>query len=203
MSQPFSNGTQRTWLAREPQSARQASELTYKSPQMERLSSCICTRQVCAEHRHLHCSFVAVPRAPAWTSHQAFHGNEHLVLAETRVLRYAPSSQGTWACWSRRETSFLFGSAVFFFCDSILKSVLAVLSKIAFSLSRRRIRVRVLNAERKISYCMQDNFTRFSSFFSQGDNPKISLLQKVEEMALLLVRKRCKLWANIHNEISI
>ena len=60
--------------------------------------------------------------------------------------------------------SFLFGSAVFFFCDSILKSVLAVLFKIAFSFSRRRIGVRVLNAERKISFWVQDGFTRFSSF---------------------------------------
>ena len=125
----------------------------------------MCTRQVCTEHRHLQYSFVAVARAPAWTSHQAFHGNEHLALAETCVLRYASSSQGTWACWSRRETSFLFGSAVFFLCDSILKSVLAVLSKIAFSFSRRRIRVRVLNAERKISYCVQDDFTRFFQVF--------------------------------------
>ena len=124
----------------------------------------MCTRQVCAEHRHLHYSFVAVARAPTWTSHQAFHGNEHLALAETRVLRYASSLQGTWACWSRRETSSLFGSAVFFFCDSILKSVLAVLSKIAFSFSRIRVRVRVLNAERKISYCVQDDFHVFSSF---------------------------------------
>ena len=60
--------------------------------------------------------------------------------------------------------SFLFGSAVFFFCNSILISVLAVLFKIAFSFSRRRIRVRVLNAERKNSYWVQDDFTRFSSF---------------------------------------
>ena len=116
----------------------------------------MCTRQVlvCAEHRHLYYSFVAcaVARVPAWTSHQAFHGNEHLALAETRVLRYASSSQGTWACWSRRETSFLFGSAVFFFCDSILKSVFAVLSKIAFSFSRRRIRVRVLIECRKKNF---------------------------------------------------
>ena len=43
--------------------------------------------------------------------------------------------------------SFLFGSAVFFFCDSILKSDLAGHIKIAFSFSRIRIRVRVLNAE--------------------------------------------------------
>ena len=111
-------------------------------------------------------SFVAVAWAPAWTSHQGIHGNEHLALTETRVLGYGSSSQGTWACWSRRETSFLFGSAVFFFCDSILKSVLAVLFKIAFSFSRRRIRVRVLNAERKISICVQDDFTRFFKFSS-------------------------------------
>ena len=52
----------------------------------------------------------------------------------------------------------------FLFCDSILKSVLAVLFKIAFSFSRIRIRVRVLNAERKISYWVQDDFTRFSTF---------------------------------------
>ena len=57
----------------------------------------------------------------AWTSYQGFYGNEHLALAETRVFGFASSSQGTWACWSRREMSFLFGSVAFFFCDSILK----------------------------------------------------------------------------------
>ena len=171
---------------------------------MERLSSCMCIRQVCADHRHLHYSFVAVARAPAWTSHQAFHGNEHLALAETRVLRFASSSQGTWACWSRRETSFLFGLAVFFFCDCILKSVLAVLCKIAFSFSRRRIRVRVLNAERKISYWMQDDFTRFFKFSSVKETIwKFHSCRKLKKWPLLLVRKRCKLWANIHDEISI
>ena len=151
----------------------------------------MCTGQVCVEHRHLHYSFVAAVWARAWISHQGFHGNEHLALAETRVLGYASLLQGTWACWSRREMSFLFGSAVIFFCDSILKSVLAVLFKIAFSFSRRRIRVRVLNAERKISCCVQDDFTRFfffQVFFSQGDNP-ISLLQKVEEMAPFACKK--------------
>ena len=164
----------------------------------------MCTRQVCAERRHLHYSFVAVARAPAWTSHQAFHGNEHLALAETRVLRYASSSQGTWACWSGRESSFLFGSAVFFFCDCILKSVLAVLSKIAFSFSRRRIRVRVLNAERKISYCVQDDFTRFFRFSSVKETiRKFHSCRKLKKWPLLLVRKRCKLWANIHDEIFI
>ena len=61
----------------------------------------------------------------------------------------------------QKRNELLFGSAVFFFCDSILKSVLAVLFQIAFSFSRRRIGVRVLNAERKISYCVQDDFTRF------------------------------------------
>ena len=121
----------------------------------ERLS-CKCAGQVCAEHRHLHYSFVAAARAPAWTSHQGFYGNEHLTLAKTRVLGFASSPQGTWASWSRREMRFLFGSAVFFFCNSILKSVLAVLFKIAFSFSRKRIRVRVLIAERF--------YTFFSSF---------------------------------------
>ena len=62
--------------------------------------------------------------------------------------------------------SFLLGSAVFFFCDSILKSVLAVLFKIAFSFSRRRIPVHVLNEEGKISFCVQDDFTRFFKFSS-------------------------------------
>ena len=157
---------------------------------MERLSSCMCTRQVCTEHRHLHYSFVAVARARAWTSHQAFHGNEQLALAETRVLRYASSSQGTWVCWSRRETSFLFGSAVFFFCDSILKSVLAVLSKIAFSCSSRRIRVRVLNAERKISYCVQDDITRFFKFSSVKETiRKFHSCRKLKKLLLLLVKK--------------
>ena len=164
----------------------------------------MCTRQACAEHRRLHYSFVAVARAPAWTSHQAFHGNEHLALAETRVLRYASSSQGTWTCSSRRETSFLFGSAVFFFCDSNLKSVLAVLSKTVFSFSRRRTRVRVLNAERKISYCVQDDFTRFFKFSSVKETiRKFHSCRKLKKWPLLLVRKRCKLWANIHEEISI
>ena len=69
-------------------------------------------------------------------------------------------------CWSRREMSLLFGSAVFFFCGSIVKSALAVLFKIAFSFRRKRIRVRFLNAERKISYCLQDDFTRFFKFSS-------------------------------------
>ena len=46
----------------------------------------MCTGQVCAEHRHLHYSFVAAARARAWASHQGFHGNEHLALAETRVF---------------------------------------------------------------------------------------------------------------------
>ena len=164
----------------------------------------MCTRQACTGHRHLHYSFVAVARAPAWTSHQAFHGNEHLALAETRVLRYASSSQGTWASWSRRETSFLFGSVVFFFCDSILNSVLAVLSKIAFSFSWRRIRACVLNAERKISYCVQDDSTRFFKFSSVKETiRKFHSCRKLKKWPLLLERKRCKLWANIHDEISI
>ena len=53
--------------------------------------SCMCTGQVCAEHRHLHFSFVAATRAPAWASHQrgqAAYGNEHLALAKTYVLGY-------------------------------------------------------------------------------------------------------------------
>ena len=50
--------------------------------------------------------------------------------------------------------------------------------------------MRALNAERKISYCVQDDFTRFFQvLFSQGDNPKISLLQKVEEMAPFACKK--------------
>ena len=60
--------------------------------------------------------------------------------------------------------SFLFGSAVFFFCDSILKSVLAVLFKIVFSFSRRKIRVRVLNAERKFPTACRTVLHVFSSF---------------------------------------
>ena len=125
------------------------------------------TRQVCTEHRHLHYSFVAVARAPAWTSHQAFHGNEHLALAETCVLRYASSSQGTWACWSRRETSFLFlGSAVFFFCDSILKSVLAVLSQNCFLFQMEKDSSSCAECRKKNSYCVQDDFTRFFKFSS-------------------------------------
>ena len=100
--------------------------------------------------------------------------------------------------------SFLFGSAVFFFCDSILKSVLAVLFKIAFSFSRRRIRVRVLNAERKISKCVQDDFTRFFKFSSVKETiRKFHSCRKLKKWSLLLVRKRCKLRANIHDEISI
>ena len=86
--------------------------LTYKSPKKERLASCMCTGQVCTEHRHLHHSFVAAARAPAWASHRGFYGNEHLALAETRVLGFSSSSQGTWTCWSNREISFLFGSVV-------------------------------------------------------------------------------------------
>ena len=163
----------------------------------------MCTGQVCAEHRHLHYSFVAAARARAWASHQGFHGNEHLALAETRVLDYASSSQRTWACWSRREMSFLNGSAVFFFCDSILKSV-AVLFKIAFSFSRRRIPVRVLNAERKLSYWVQDDFTRFFKFSAVKETiRKFHSCRKLKKWPLLLVRKRCKLRANIHDEISI
>ena len=204
LSQPFSNGTQRTWLAQEPQSARQVSELTYKSPKKEHLSSCMCTGQVCAEHRHLHYSFVAAVRARAWTSHRGFHGNEHLALAETRVLGYASSLQETWACWSRREMSFLFGSAVFFFFEHILKSVLAVLFKIDFSFSRRRIQVCVLSAERKIFYCVQDDFTRFFKFSSVKETiRKFHSCRKLKKWPSLLVRKRCKLRANIHDEISI
>ena len=100
--------------------------------------------------------------------------------------------------------SFLFGSAVFFFCDSILKSVLAVLFKIAFSFSRRRIQVRVLNAERKISKCVQDDFTRVFKFSSVKETiRKFHSCRKLKKWFLLLVRKRCKLRANIHDEISI
>ena len=45
------------------------------------------------------------------------------------------SSQGMLACWSRREMSFLFGSAVFFFCDSILNLFWQFFSKKLLSLS--------------------------------------------------------------------
>ena len=45
------------------------------------------------------------------------------------------------------------------------------------------------NFKRKFSYCVQDDFTNFQVFFSQGDNPKISLLQKVEEMASFAYKK--------------
>ena len=163
----------------------------------------MCTGQVCAVHRHLHYSFVAAAAALG-TGVGKPSGNEHLALAETRVLGYASSSQGTLACWNRREMSFLFGSAVFFFCDSILKSVLAVLFKIAFSSSRRRIRERVLSAERKISYCVQDDFTRFFKFFSVKETiRKFHSCRKLKKWPLLLVRKRCKLRANIRDEISI
>ena len=159
----------------------------------ERLASCMCTGQVCTEHRHLHHSFVPAARAPVWASHQGFYGNEHLALAETRVLGYTSLSQGTWTCWSNREISFLFGSAVFFFCDSMWKSVLAVLFKIAFSFSSRRIRVRVLRAGRKISCCMQNDFTRFFEFSSVKETiRKFHSCRKLKKLILLLVRKPSK-----------
>ena len=94
---------------------------------------------------------------------------------------------------------FLFGSAVFFFCDSILESVLAVLLNIAFSFSRRRIRVRVLNAERKFSYCVQDDFTRSLKFSSVKET--IQKFHSCRKLKKRLVRKRSKPRANIHDEI--
>ena len=88
----------------------------------------------------------------------------------------------------RNELPVWLGS--FLFLRLHFKIRFAVLFKIAFSFSKRRIRVRVLNAERKISYCVQDDFTHFFQvFFSQGDNPKISLLQKVEERAPFACKK--------------
>ena len=122
---------------------------------------------------------------------------------QTCVLGYASSSQGTWACWSRRKMSFLFGSMVFFSCDSILKSALAVFFKIPFSFSRKRIRVRALNTERKISYCVQDEFTRFLKFSSVKETiSKFHSCRKLKKWLLLLVRKHLSLRANIHDEIS-
>ena len=74
----------------------------------------------------------------------------------------------------------------------------------AFSFSRRRIRVRVLNAERKISCCVQDDFTRFFKFSSVKETiRKFHSCRKLKNWPLLLVRKRSKLRANIQDEISI
>ena len=159
----------------------------------------MCTGQVCTEHRHLHYSFGAVARAPAWASHQEIYGNEHLALAETRVLGYASSLQGMWTCWSNRELSFMFSSAVVFFCDSMYKSVLAVLFKIAFSCSWRRIQVSMLNAGRKLSCWVQDDFTRFFKFSSVKETMgKFHSCRKLKKWLLLLVRKRCKLKCKIN-----
>ena len=87
--------------------------------------------------------------------------------------------------------SFLFGSVVSFsFYDSILKSVLAVLFKIAFSFSRRRIRVRVLNAERKISYCVHDDFIRFFKFSSVKETiRKFHSCRKLKKWPLFAFKK--------------
>ena len=67
------------------------------------------------------------------------------------------------------ERSFLFYLVVFFFYDSMWKSVLAVPFKIDFPFSGRRIRVCVLNVGRNFpTACVQDDFTGFSSSLLQS-----------------------------------
>ena len=70
-----------------------------------------------------------------------------------------------------------------------LKSVLAVLIKIAFSSIRRRIRVRVLNEDRKVSYCVQGDFTRFFFKFSSVKETirKFHSCRKLKKWPLFLV----------------
>ena len=110
------------------------------------------------------------PKLPSWASHRRRKG---CGLA---------GAEGKWASCLARRFSF---SAIAF-----LKSVLSVLFKSAFSFSRRRIRVRVLNAERKNSYRVQDEFTGFFKFSSVKETiRKFHSCRKLKKGPHLLVRK--------------
>ena len=157
------------------------------------LSLCMCTGQVCAEHRHLHYSFVTAARAPAWTSHQGFHGNEHLALTKSwrnsrlGLCIVVPRDVGLLE-QKRNELPVWLGGFLFLrqhfkicSCSSFQNCFLFQLEKDSSACAECRKKNFLLRAGR---FC-----TFFQVFFSQGGNPKISLLQKVEEMAPFACKK--------------